>query len=203
MSVSKRAARAGAAAFALGVVVAGTPAAGIAAAAPGEDDSPSVSAPGPAVGTAPDSASAPQADSPPGGTSRLRGAENRRDQAGSAPSVSNSASPVTRPRPAAGRSASSRVASAASRTPGGLPAALAAFGSVPNPAVPNPAVPNPAVTAAAGPSAAKPVRAARAARAGPGRCPPGHALETRSLKCQIEFLELLEHPPRSHLSIQR
>ena len=165
MSVSKRAARAGAAAFALGVVVAGTPAAGIAAAAPGEDDSPSVSAPGPAVGTAPDSASAPQADSPPGGTSRLRGAENRRDQAGSAPSVSNSASPVTRPRPAAGRSASSRVASAASRTPGGLPAALAAFGSVPNPAVPNPAVPNPAVTAAAGPSAAKPVRAARAARA--------------------------------------
>jgi len=147
MSVSKRAARVGAAAFALGVVVVGTPAAGIAAAAPSEDDSPTVSAPGPAAGSAP--------DSPPGGTSRLRGAENRRDRAGSAPSVPNSASPVARPRPAAGRSAASRVAAAASRTPGGLPAALAAFGSVPNPAV----------TAATGPAAAKPARAARALRA--------------------------------------
>ena len=43
MSVNKRAVRAGAVAFALGVALAGTPAAGVAVAAPSEDDASSVS----------------------------------------------------------------------------------------------------------------------------------------------------------------
>jgi uncharacterized secreted protein with C-terminal beta-propeller domain len=45
MSVNKRVTRAGAAAFALGVALAGTPAAGVAVAAPSEDDASSVSTP--------------------------------------------------------------------------------------------------------------------------------------------------------------
>ena len=152
MSVSKRGARAGAAAFALGVALVATPGFGIAAAAPGEDDSASVSAPGSGVRTARGSAVGQEADKPAGAVSRLRGADTRRDRARVAESTSNSAPPNTQPRAVASR----MPAVARARTgSGSLPAAFAASVSVSNPAAP---------AAASGPTR-KAVRAARAARA--------------------------------------
>ena len=173
MSDNKRAARAGAAAFALGVALAGTPAAGVAVAAPSEDDASSVSTPNVA------------AEASTGHAGRAsRGASRRGDSSSSgpaavvstgAPRVSPSAVAATRrirPEMRQSDKNSGSAQSAAATSPViVVPTVGTGSGTIPSAFAPAVTTATPPAAAATAVSAGLRSRAARAARGASVRPP--------------------------------